>query len=122
MQQTTAMRFIPALLIATFLFTGLSACKKSSNTNTEVDCHLLADQVTIRSLIMQPATIKQEGDLFFIAEDGTIDQKLRPCNLTQDFKVHNLKVVVTGEVKKPSLFSSYCCVYDLLIHKINLKQ
>lgn len=122
MQQTTAMRFIPALLITAFLFTGLPACKKSSNTNTEGDCPLLADQATIRTLIMQPATIKQEGRLFFIVEDGTIDQKLRPCNLTQDLQVHDLKVVVTGEVKKQLSFSSYCCVDELLIHKISRKQ
>ncbi len=118
MLQTTAMRFVHTLLIMTLAFTAMTACKKSNTTNDDSNCSSFMSQETIRAISLQPAIIQQEGDLFFVVEEGAIDKKLRPCYLTQDLRVHNLKVVVTGEVKKSSFLSSYCCADALLILKI----
>ena len=35
----------------------------------------------------------------FIIQQGSIDERLRPCNLSDEFKVNNLQVIVSGLVK-----------------------
>jgi hypothetical protein len=72
------------------------SCKKNS-TETN-DC--FPDLTTSRQIVNKPATVKQQaGDLFYIIEQGTIDTKLNPCNLATEFKVDNLQVTMSGDVK-----------------------
>jgi len=39
------------------------------------------------------------GSQFYIVEESTIDNRLNPGNLVQKFRVDNLLVTISGEVK-----------------------
>lgn len=96
----------------------LSACKKSNNE--VVNCY--PDALTIRSIINKPATVRQlSSGEFYLIEAGTIDSRLIPCELPEAFKINNLNVFVTGEVKgilQPPL--APCCSEGFVIFKITL--
>ena len=74
----------------------ISSCKKDkAQTN---DC--FPNATTSRQIINKPATIKQQSaGVFFIVEQGTIDTKLNPCNLTPEFQIDNLLVTISGNFK-----------------------
>jgi hypothetical protein len=99
-----------------FFITTVLSCKK--NIDTPADCS--AGSATTRLLVNKQATVKAVGSQFYIVEEGTIDTKLNPCNLTQEFKIHDLQVTVSGDVKatvqeplKP------CCTENFIITKIS---
>ncbi len=92
------------------------SCKKQNNKPE--DCY--ANEVTYRTLLNAQATIKKSPDNnFFIIEQGTIDTKLNPCNLQDDFKIDSLQVIVTGNVKRTERFGfGPCCIEDFVISSI----
>jgi hypothetical protein len=92
------------------------SCKKDS-TETN-DC--FPNSTTARQIVNKPATVKQQaGGLFYIIEHGTIDTKLNPCNLATEFKVNNLQVTISGDVKVTVQGGpGPCCTDDFVIKKI----
>ena len=103
-----------SLVLAPFF---ICSCKKDkANSN---DC--FPNVTTTRTILNKPATIKlQPGGVFYIVEQGTIDTKLNPCNLTTEFKVDNLQVTITGEVKATIQGGpGPCCTDDFYITKIS---
>jgi hypothetical protein len=77
------------------------------------------DSATVREIKNKPAAIRLTGDQYYIIEQGTIDTKLKPCNLTEDFKVNNLQVTVSGDVKETSrVGQSPCCIDNFVITEI----
>lgn len=95
------------------LFTN--ACK---NNITADDCS--PNLSVARNILDKPATVfKQPNGIFYIIEQGTIDSKLIPCNLPSEFKVDQLQVVISGEVKTTGqLASAPCCTNNFYILKI----
>ena len=92
----------------------LVACKKNSG---EQQC--FPGQSTIEVLTNRPATMKATGSrgVYVIIPQGSIDTKLRPCSIADEFKVDNLQVVVSGEVKQTVQIGP-CCTNDFVISKI----
>ena len=85
--------------------------------NTNNNC--FTDSVTIREIKNKPATIQSTGDQYYIIEQGTIDSKLKPCSLADDFKINNLKVIVSGDVKETKQAGqSPCCIDNFVITEI----
>lgn len=101
------------LFVVVMLFTN--ACKKNKTTD---DCS--PNSAIARTILNKPATIfKQPNGIFYIVEQGTIDSKLIPCNLPSEFKVDQMQVVISGEVKtsgQPA--SAPCCTNNFYILKI----
>lgn len=103
--------------IIIILFLSCSSCKKNT-TNT--DC--FPDATTIEQIIDKPAIIKATGNPgeYFIILQGSIDRRLRPCNLSEEFKINNLSVMVSGLVKGTVQGGPLpCCTYDFTITKIS---
>ena len=94
----------------------LYSCKKDNNKID--DC--FPNSTTSRQILNKPATIKQQpGGLFYIVEQGTIDTKLNPCNLTPEFQVDNLLVIISGDVKATVQGGpGPCCTENFVITKI----
>lgn len=94
----------------------ISSCKKDkAQTN---DC--FPNATTSRQIINKPATIKQQSaGVFYIVEQGTIDTKLNPCNLTPEFQIDNLLVTISGDVKATVQGGpGPCCTDNFVITKI----
>lgn len=109
------MRFNMPLVLLLALTIIVTSCKKENVSN--VDCFLYTS--TVRQIINQPATIKIAGGLFYIVEHSTIDTKLIPCNLSQEFQISNLQVIVSGEVKSSITNAGEpCCSENFVIKKI----
>ena len=70
--------YFTLLLVITILF---SSCEKEEIEKT--DC--LSNEATTRQIVNKQATIKLTNTQFYIVENGAIDTKLIPCNLTQQF-------------------------------------
>lgn len=105
----------------TLILSGLAfsivfnACKKDDNSIT--DC--FPNTIIVRQLINKQATIKWVVGKYYIVEQGVIDTRLNPCNLTQEFQVDNLQVIVSGDVKstvQPG--PGPCCGENFVITKI----
>lgn len=103
------------------LFVGLlcfflNSCKKDDSRRK--DC--LNTTATYRQIFDKPATIRQQtAGTFYILEQGTIDVKLNPCNLTADFHIDNLRVTISGDVKATVQGGlEPCCTEDFVITKI----
>jgi len=108
------MRLVVPFLSLTVTAIIIVACKKSA---TRGDC--FAGDATVRTIESKPATIKLLGNVFYIIEQGTIDTRLKPCSLAGDFKVDNLNVTISGEVKA-TLATDFgpCCIENFVITKI----
>ncbi len=107
---------IPYLICTVYCVLLIVSCKK--NEEQSKDC--FANEPTIRTLVNSQATIKKSNEAFYIIEQGSIDTKLDPCNLPEDFRVDNLQVIVTGKVKRNSRFGyGPCCTENFVIAKIN---
>ena len=102
--------FSSALVIVLF------SCKKESNNAN--DCFL--NLTTSRQIVNKPAIVKQQpSGLFYIIEQGSIDIKLYPCNLTNEFKVDDLQVTISGDVKSIVQGETEpCCTENFVITKI----
>src|SRR5262245_61631046 len=100
-----------ALLCITALF---SACKKDNST--ENTC--FNNMPTVRTVTNAQATIKQSGSNYYIVEQGSIDTKLNPCSLAAEFKVHDLQVIVSGNVLVTYRTIEPCCTDNFIITAI----
>ena len=74
---------------------------------------------TTRHIINKPATVQLSGGEYYIVEQHTIDTRLLPCYLKQEFRISGLSVKVSGEVKGSIPGSNGpCCTEGLIIAKI----
>jgi len=73
----------------------LVSCKK--DLKSTADC--FPNDPTARQITDEHATIKLLDNVFYIIEQGTIDTQLKPCNLSKEFQVNDLPVIVSGDVK-----------------------
>lgn len=103
----------PALgLIVTLL---VFSCEKE-NSNIS-GCP--TEATTERIVMNKPATVREIGGTYYIIEQNTIDTRLIPCDLDAAFKVDNLQVVISGEVKKTSPSPGVpCCTNNFVITSI----
>ena len=110
------MRHSLTLIAFLLLTTVVSSCKKDNNTNT--DC--FPNTSTVRQITNAQATVKAAGGKFYIVEQNTIDTKLNPCNLAQEFQVDNLQVTISGDVKLTSYgVGEHCCTDNFVVTKIS---
>jgi len=81
---------------------------------------LLLLPTTERVITQKQAKINITGGRVYIVEKGTIDTRLVPCNLADEFRVNGLDVIVSGEVKvTPDVAGEPCCVPDIVITEIS---
>jgi hypothetical protein len=99
---------ISILLTITFL-----SCKKNKETNSTC----FSDSSTTRTILNKQATIQLLNNEFYIIEKGTIDIRLLPCSLADEFKINNLQVTISGEVKN-TVLTSACCTENFVVNKI----
>lgn len=104
---------LPIFLLFTMLF---FSCKKNDTLKT--DC--FPNDITTRTIVDKQAIIKSVSGKYYIVEQGVIDTKLIPCNLTQEFQVDNLQVTISGDVKATlQVGPGPCCSENFVISKIN---
>ena len=110
------MRYIATLIALLFIVTIVPSCKKDNNSNS--DC--FPNSLTVRQITNAQATIKKAGDKFYIVEQGSIDTKLNPCTLPQEFQVDNLQVTISGDVKATLQGGpGPCCTENFVITNIS---
>lgn len=80
------------------------SCKK---TKANIGCPLITDVIQV--IIKQPATINISDDKVYIVPKGSIDTRLIPCNLADEFRVDKLEVIVSGEVLLTSRVAGEPC-------------
>lgn len=85
----------PSFIAFLFSLIILVSCKKESKSTP--DC--FPDDPIVRQIADQPATVKLLNNTYYIIGQGTIDTQLKPCNLSKEFQVDNLPVIVSGDVK-----------------------
>lgn len=106
------------ILSLTFAFCciHLSSCKKEKNIE-KIDCS--PDTDVFDRLVDEPEVIARESDgTFLIYQHGTIDTRLKPCNLPAEFQVHGLEITVSGTVKNYVNDGTPCCLHNFVITKI----
>jgi hypothetical protein len=99
---------ISILLTITFF-----SCKKDKETTS----NCFSDIATTRKILNKEATVELFNNEFYIIEKGTIDTRLLPCSLGEEFKLNNLQVRITGEVKN-TIPTGVCCTENFIINKI----
>ena len=108
-------KYITFLSILLGLIILFHSCKKNDKSKT--GCFL--NDTTARQIINKQASIKLANGQFYIVEQGTIDTKLIPCNLTQEFQVDNLQVTISGDIKATAQGGpAPCCSENFVITKI----
>ena len=108
-------KYITFLSILLGLIILFHSCKKNDESKT--GCFL--NDTTARQIINKQASIKLSNGQFYIVEQGTIDTKLIPCNLTQEFQVDNLQVTISGDIKATVQGGpAPCCSENFVITKI----
>lgn len=80
-------------LILGFTILSTLACKKHHSPTA------CPTGETYRQVTNSPAIVKQQSDVFFLIEEGSIDTRLKPCNLPKIYQVNDLRVIVSGHVK-----------------------
>ncbi len=90
------------------------SCKKSIEKNTAC----FSDVATARTITDKPAFIHFTDNQYYIKEQFTIDTRLLPCNLTDEYMVSSLLVTISGEVKN-TLLNEPCCTDNFVITKIS---
>ncbi len=103
-----------ALIGLSFFTIILISCKKSTDKSTTC----FSDVTTTRIITDKPAYIHFADNQYYIKEQFTIDTRLLPCNLADEFKVSGLLVTISGEVKN-SLPNNPCCTDNFVITKIS---
>ncbi len=106
------MRYI--LVFISLILIISTSCKKDN----KLDRACFTDTANAGRLIDKQATIKLSGTTFYMYEQGTIDTRLIPCNLPQDFKVNDLQVKISGYTKQSKEGGAICCTEILFITKI----
>ncbi len=111
------MRYSRIFLSFVLVTTIICSCKKDNNKNTTTNC--LPNATTVRQITNAKATVTAAGGKFYIVQQGTIDTKLNPCTLAQEFQVNNLQVIISGDVKLTSYaVGEPCCTDNFVIIKI----
>ena len=88
------------------VFLNCISCKKQEQKDS---CS--ANAAIVRQIDQDSATVKYSDGSYFIFEDGTIDERLLPCSMTDEFKIDNLRVLISGNVKETVQISgSPCCL------------
>ncbi len=100
--------FLGILFSLTFL-----SCKKDKETIN----NCFSDAPTTRTILDKQATIQLLNNEFYIIEKGTIDTRLLPCSLADEFRINNLSVTITGEVKN-TVPTGVCCTENFVVNKI----
>jgi hypothetical protein len=104
--------FTPIFLISL----ATSSCKKENNA--AADC--FPGATTVRVITNKKAMIKVTGSQIYIVEENTIDTKLNPCALDPKFKIDNLLVNISGQVKAtPQVGPGPCCIENFVITSIS---
>jgi hypothetical protein len=104
-----------SLILFTVFFIAISCLSCKKVTNAPDNCS--TESVTIRTITNKQATIKLTDDACYIIEDGTIDTRLKPCTLQQDFQVNDLRVTISGMVKS-AVNTGVCCTENFVLTKI----
>ena len=104
------------LTMLVVVFAGTFSCKK----NADIKTTCLPDSKTVREITDKAAVVKAVNNQFYLIEQGTVDSKLRPCTLSQQFQHDNLNVTISGEVKATLQCADCpCCIEDFVITKIS---
>ncbi len=94
----------------------VASCKK--NTDSATGC--FAGAPTVRQITNQQAVIKADAGNFYLIEQGSIDSKLKPCSLAAEFRVHGLRVIISGDVKETAAATGMpCCTENFIITGIS---
>ena len=97
------------------LTTIISSCKKD---NSITDC--FPNSSTVRQISNEEAMVKAGDGKFYLVEQNTIDTKLNPCTLAEEFQVDNLRVIISGDVKSTQRVAfEPCCTDNFVITKIS---
>jgi len=94
------------------------ACRKADD-EPKTGCDATAQ--TLRHINNKFATVEVNATIIgvLLVEDNTIDSKLVPCNLPQEYVQHGLKVIISGDVKaRKALTNEPCCKDAFVISKI----
>lgn len=110
------MNIKPYFIALLCLLITLGSCRKE--IKPVPDC--FPNDPAVRQIKDQKATIKLVSSTFYIIEKAMIDTKLMPCNLSKDFQVDDLDVIVSGDVKA-TLSTDFgpCCTENFVITKIS---
>ncbi|MGN6213563.1 hypothetical protein [Parafilimonas sp.] len=110
------MKYTLLISIVLLIIVFFSSCEKDNDLTG--DC--FSDVPTVRQIKNQPAVVKSAGGSFYIIEQGSIDSKLNPCNLKEDFQIDNLQITISGDVKATLQGGpGPCCTEDFVITKIS---
>lgn len=91
------------------------SCKKQDNPDNTCAVH----QPTLRKITEAKATVFQSGEKFVMVEQNTIDTRLAPCNLPAEFRLDQLQVIISGDVKATvQAHFGPCCTETFIITKI----
>lgn len=104
------------IIIILFSVVIVSSCRKEVKPITVC----FQNDLTFRQITDQHAIVKLINNLFYIIEQSSIDTRLKPCNLSKDFQINDLQVILSGDVK--ATFSTDfgpCCTMNFIITKIS---
>ncbi len=109
------MQHFPTVIKFFILVTIVGSCKKDKNS---MECFPGAP--TVRHITNKHAVIKLTATVnsVWIIEQGTIDNKLIPCNFPMEFYQDGLPVIISGEVKSTPQ-GGPCCTENFFITKIS---
>jgi hypothetical protein len=109
------MRYISAIALLLMIAAVVSCKKDDSSAN---DC--FPNTSTVRQITNAQATVKQTGEKFYLVEQGSIDTKLNPCTLPQEFRVNDLHVTISGDIRSTLQGGlEPCCTENFIITKIS---
>jgi hypothetical protein len=112
--QKKTMRYYQKFIAAILIISALSSCKKRKDVTA--DCS--PNSPTVRKVTNAQATIKKDQGKYFIIEKGSIDSKLNPCALPEEYQINDFSITVSGDVKETHQ-SNICCTENFLITKIS---
>ena len=92
---------------------ALTNCKKTKTDNC------FENDPTSGQIVNKQATVKLMNNKFYLVEQFTIDTWLNPCNLAREFRIDNLQVTISGDVKTTTYPPGEpCCTENFVITKI----
>jgi hypothetical protein len=99
--------------IAIVLLTGCQKEKYAENP----DC---SSGAVLQSVVDQPAVVIQLGSDYYLIPEGSIDSRYYPCSIPEAFRVNDLPVKITGDIRaKASAGPRPCCDYWIQLFSIS---